>query len=66
MSCSYLQEVPLSTLVGLATSPPESESKEGNVIDLAEIVSDIFAGNDDFRPEDYLYRGESSKRPFRQ
>ena len=59
--------MPLSTLVGLApTLPdPEVEAEEDKVIDLAETISLIFAGNANFRSEDFLYKGTFGHKKYR-
>ena len=59
---NHPQEVPLSTLVGLAPTHPDSESEEVRVIDLAKTISLIFVGNAYFRSEDYLYKGKRGRK----
>ena len=59
--------MPLSTLVGLAPTHPDTEveSEEVKVIDLAKTISLIFAGNANFRSEDFLYNGTFGHKKYR-
>ena len=54
---NHPEEVPLSKLITANPSVPYKSDATGLMLNLEEILEGVFAGRQDFRPEDYLYRG---------